>query len=390
MTKLIFFLLFPVVFTVYHSHSRLSHLHHSQSLTFHHPAAFMNTSRVLVNDFTIKKALLLGALFIAAFVFVLSLAPVVVLCSLLPLSIASLLFFRFPWYVLLYAFQVYETLCQWPMIVAEQHRPEAVTVAERHHVQETMMVPCTNQHVQKTMKNLRSLLSMRITHWQLCVPRRSRNFGINGIAEEGSLLMFTIDEGQMRVWSNSQQKLYFTCTEVYRKLLFDVPLVKSLDVCIDEAYIDSIEIPNSVSDFEIRYVRPSKGVFDIIGNHEYLNNLVVVSDVWSNKLKIRITGIMEISRFLVNCCAKELTVEILDSEEVDEIVFLWDERSESFFIENNCELSKITFANSCPSSSYMRKEAKRIVLRRFVDPDKQLPKETIIETFNEYGITVYE
>jgi hypothetical protein len=335
----------------------------------------MNTSRVLVNDFTIKKALLLGVLFIAAFVFVLSLAPVVVLCSLLPLLIASLLFFRFPWYVLLYAFQVYKTLCQWPMIVAE-----------RHHVQETMMD--SNHHVQKTMKNLRSLLSMRITHWQLCVPRRSRNFGINGIAEEGSLLMFTIDEGQMRVWSNSQQKLYFTCTEVYRKLLFDVPLVKSLDVCIGEAYIDSIEIPNSVSDFEIRYVRPSKGVFDIIGNHEYLNNLVVMSDVWS-KLKIRIIGIKQISQFLVNCCAKELTVEIVDSE-VDEIVFLWHERSESFFIENNRRLSKITFRNSCPCPSYMRKEAKRIVLRRFVDPDKKLPKETIIETFNEYGITVYE
>jgi hypothetical protein len=322
----------------------------------------MNTSRVLVNDFTIKKALLLGALFIAAFVFVLSLTPVVVLCSLLPLSIASLFFFRFPWYVLLYAFQVYETFRQWPMTVASQH------------------------HVQKTM-NLRSLLSMRITHWQLCVPRRSRAFGINGIAEERSLLMFTIDEGQMRVWSNSQKKLYFTCTEVYRKLLFDVPLVNSLDVCIDKAYIDSIEIPNSVSDFEIRYVRPSKGVFDIIGNHEYLNNLVVMSDVWS-KLKIRITGIKQISRFLVNCCTKELIVEIVDSE-VDEIVFVWHERSESFFIENNRRLSKITFRNSCPCPFYRRKEAKRIVLRRFV-PDKKLPKETIIETFNEYGITVYE
>jgi hypothetical protein len=165
--------------------------------------------------------------------------------------------------------------------------------------------------------------------------------------------------------------------------------VKSLDVCIDEAYIDSIEIPNSVFDFKIGYVYPSKGVFDIIGNHEYLDSLVVMSNVWRNKLKIRITGIMQIWRFLVNCCAKELTVEIVDSE-VDEIMFLWYERSESFFIENNRRLSKITFRNYYPCSPYMRKEAKRILLRRFVDPDKKLPKETIIETFNEYGITVYE
>jgi hypothetical protein len=324
----------------------------------------MNTSRVLISEFTIKKALLLGALFIAAFVFVLFLVPVVVLCSLLPLSIASLFFFRFPWYVLLYAFQVYKTLRQWPM-----------TVAERHHVQETM--------------NLRSLLSMRITHWQLHVPRRSRAFGIKGIAEERSLLLFTIDEDQLRVWSNSSQKLHlYFFTGIYRKLLLDVPLANSLDILIREAYIDSIKIPNSVFDFEIRYVYPPKGIFNIIGNHEYLHNLVVKSIV-SDKLKIKVTGIRQISWFLVDCCAKELTVEIGDSK-VDEIVFYWHETSESFFIDNNRKLSKITLRKSFPNPFYKRKEAKTILLSRFVDPDKKFMKKTTIKTFNENEITIYE
>jgi len=113
-----------------------------------------------------------------------------------------------------------------------------------------------------------------------------------------------------------------------------------------------------------------------------------MSDVWG-KLKITITGIKQISRFLVNCCAKELTVEIMDSE-VDEIVFLWHERSESFFIENNRRLSKITFRNSCPCPFYKRKEAKKILLSRFMDPDKKLVKKTRFEIFTENEFTVRE